>query len=178
MEATAKKPARSNRVTMLVRQRIKRGGERLWQFEDFRGLPFSAVAQALSRLTRDGTIERLSKGVYYRNRETAFGKSRPNPAMIQQLAARRKAIFPAGIAAANLLGFTTQTGRQSEVAIQSNSPALTRLFKDLQCALFRASRLPALQGWYGELPPGIPRWPGLRPLPRWCGGRGRRSSAS
>ena len=30
---------------------------------------------------------------------------------------------------------------ESEVAIQSNSPALTRLFKDLQCALFRASRL-------------------------------------
>ena len=116
MEATAKKPVRPNRVATLVRRRIKQSGERLWQFQDFRDLPFSAVAQALSRLTRDGTIERLSKGVYYRHRETAFGKSRPNPAMIQQLAARRKAIFPAGIAAANLLGFTTQTGRRSEVA--------------------------------------------------------------
>ncbi len=47
----------------LVRQRIEQGGERLWRFEDFRGLTFSAVAQALSRLTRQGAIERLSKGV-------------------------------------------------------------------------------------------------------------------
>jgi hypothetical protein len=69
----------------LVRQRIEGGGECLWRFEDFRDLPFSAVAQALSRRTRDGTRERLSKGVYYRSRETAFGKSGPNPAAILQL---------------------------------------------------------------------------------------------
>ena len=104
----------------LVRQRIERGGERLWRFEDFR-LPFSAVAQALSRLTRDGTIERLSKGVYYRNRETTFGKSRPNPVAIRNLAARRKTLFPSGIAAANLLGFTTQMPKQPEIATSALS---------------------------------------------------------
>ena len=52
----------------LVRRRIERAGERLWRLEDFDDLPFSAVAQSLSRLTREGTIERLSKGVYYRAR--------------------------------------------------------------------------------------------------------------
>ena len=41
-----------------------------------------------------GEIERLSKGVYYRTRETAFGKSRPNPAAIRKLASRRKTVFP------------------------------------------------------------------------------------
>jgi hypothetical protein len=104
-----------------VRQRIERGGERLWRFEDFRDLSFSAVAQALSRLTREGTIERLSKGVYYRSRETAFGKSRPNPATIRQLAARHNAVFPSGVAAANLLGFTTQNPKRSEIATVSLS---------------------------------------------------------
>ena len=84
----------------LVRQRIEQGGERLWRFEDFRGLTFSAVAQALSRLTRQGAIERLSKGVYYRNRETTLGKSRPNPASIRNLALRRNTMFTSGIAAA------------------------------------------------------------------------------
>ena len=108
-------------VMMLVRQRIERGGERLWRFEDFRDLPFLAVAQALSRSTRNGTIERLSKGVYYRNRETAFGKSRPNPTAIGNLALRRKTIFPSGIAAANLLGFTTQMAKQGEVATSALS---------------------------------------------------------
>jgi len=44
-----------------------------------------AVAQALSRLTRQGIIERLSKGVYYRARQTAFGKSLPSPAALGSL---------------------------------------------------------------------------------------------
>jgi hypothetical protein len=104
-----------------VRQRIERGGERLWQLEDFRDLSFTAVAQALSRLKREGVLERLSKGVYYRPRDTAFGKSRPNPATIQKLASKRKTFFPAGIAAANLLGFTTQTARRGEIATSALS---------------------------------------------------------
>jgi hypothetical protein len=104
-----------------VRRQIEGGGERLWNLEDFRDLPFAAVAQALSRLTRKGRLERLSKGVYYSARDTAFGKSRPNPAAIQKLASRRKTVFPSGIAAANLLGFTTQTARQNEVSTSALS---------------------------------------------------------
>ena len=109
------------RITRQVHRRIERGGERVWRLEDFRDLPFGAVAQALSRLARRGAIERLSKGTYYRPRQTTFGRSRPNPVAIQKLAARRKPIFPAGIAAANLLGFTTQSGRAGEVATSSLS---------------------------------------------------------
>jgi hypothetical protein len=104
-----------------IRRRIEGGGERLWRFEDFRGLPFTAVAQALSRLTRRGMLQRLSKGVYYRPRETAFGKSRPNPSALENLARKRKGVFPAGIAAANLLRFTTQTGRRGELSTNSTS---------------------------------------------------------
>ncbi len=105
----------------IVRQRIERAGERLWRLQDFADLPSMAVAQALSRLTRQGKLERLSKGVYYRSRQTAFGKSHPNPAAIQKLASRRKSVFPSGIAAANLLGFTTQTAKRSEVATSALS---------------------------------------------------------
>jgi hypothetical protein len=108
-------------IIAFVRQRIERGGERLWQLEDFRDLSFTAVAQALSRLKRQGAIERLSKGVYYRTRDTTFGKSLPNPAAIQKLAAKRKAVFPAGIAAANLLGFSTQTASRGEIATSALS---------------------------------------------------------
>lgn len=109
------------RVMKLVRQRIERGGDRLWRHDDFRDLPFTAVAKALSRLTRQGVIERLSKGVYYRSRETAFGKSLPNPADMGRLASKRKTVFPSGIAAANLLGFTTQIAKRGEVATSSLS---------------------------------------------------------
>lgn len=104
-----------------VRQRIERGGERLWRLEEFNDMPHSAVAQALSRLRRQGMLERLSKGVYYRARQTSFGKSLPNPAAIHRLALRRKHVFPSGIAAANLLGFTTQTPARGEVATSALS---------------------------------------------------------
>ena len=100
----------------LIRHRIEAGGERLWRMEDFRELPFQAVAQALSRLTKSGVIERLSKGVYYRARPTALGRSRPNPASLQKLVSPRQKVYPAGLAAANLLGFTTQSGPQLELA--------------------------------------------------------------
>jgi len=121
MKGTATLPPGSRHVASSVRQRIERAGEKLWRLQDFGDLPFTAVAQALSRLTRKGMLERLSKGVYYHTRETTFGKSRPNPAAIQNLASSKTAIFPSGIAAANLLGFTTQTARQGEVATTAAS---------------------------------------------------------
>ena len=110
-------PAGTRQISRWIRQQIEGGGERLWRFDDFAGAPASAVAQALSRLAREGKLERLSKGVYYRPRQTALGKSRPNPAAIRKLAAvRDNSVFPAGIAAANLLGFTTQSAGRVEVA--------------------------------------------------------------
>jgi hypothetical protein len=118
---TVTESAGSRRITQQIRRRIERGGERLWRLDDFRDMSSTAVAQALSRLTRQGMLERLSKGIYYRSRQTTFGKSLPNPAAIQELAARRKQVFPSGIAAASLLGFTTQTARRGEVATNALS---------------------------------------------------------
>lgn len=120
MPARAARPSAPNRAASVVRERILRGGERLWRLEDFRDLPFMPVAQALSRLVKAGVLERLSKGTYYRTRQTAFGKSRPNPAAIQRLA-RGKPLFPSGLAAANLLGFTTQTASRGELATSASS---------------------------------------------------------
>ena len=99
-----------------IRARIERGGERVWSFQDFAGAPQAAVAQSLSRLAREGTLQRLSKGVYYHGRNTSLGRSRPNPAAVRALATRGGGVFPAGIAAANVLGFTTQQARRAEVA--------------------------------------------------------------
>jgi hypothetical protein len=114
---TRARPAKASRQTAKrIRRRIEDGGERLWRFEDFPDAPVSAVAQALSRLTRQGELRRISKGVYYRSRETTFGQSIPNPAAVQELASARKPLFPAGLAAANLLGFTTQASGRGEVA--------------------------------------------------------------
>jgi hypothetical protein len=121
MVRRSRPPRNATGIVAVVSRKIERGGERLWRLEDFGDLPYTAVAQALSRLTREGKLERLSKGIYYRPRQTAFGKSRPNPRQIQKLAERSKTVFPSGIAAASLLGFTTQTSRRSEVATSALS---------------------------------------------------------
>jgi hypothetical protein len=115
------KGSKTRMTASSIRHQIERGGERLWRHGDFRDQPFPAVAQTLSRLTRNGTLQRLSKGIYYRSRTTPFGPSRPNPTAIQKLAERNKTIFPSGVAAANLLGFTTQTPKRSEVSTSSLS---------------------------------------------------------
>lgn len=106
----------SGRIAAVIRHRVQKGGERLWRLEDFRDLPPAATAQAVSRLARQGTLERLSKGVYYRTRQTALGKSRPNPSSLAALVSRRSTVFPSGLAAANLLGFSTQAAQQAEAA--------------------------------------------------------------
>ncbi len=103
-------------VSQAVRRRIEAGGERAWRLADFDGLPFTAVAQALSRLSRQGVIERLGKGLYYRGRQTAFGPSRPNRTQLRALPLRRKGVFASGVGAANLLGFTTQSPARVELA--------------------------------------------------------------
>jgi hypothetical protein len=121
MPRSPRAPGSRAGVTALVRDRIERGGERLWRHEDFSDLSFAAVAQALSRLTRVGVVQRLSKGVYYRSRETAFGKSMPNPRALGELAERRQRIHPAGIAAAAALGLTTQVAKRREVATSARS---------------------------------------------------------
>ena len=115
MPTLIKSASNSRRVTGLVRKRIEHGGERLWRLRDFNDLSFAAVAQALSRLNRAGMIERLSKGVYYHSRQTALGKSRPNPSLIQKLVSGKR-VFPSGIAASNLLGFTTQNANKLEIS--------------------------------------------------------------
>ena len=121
MKEALKSPDGSRKAMASVRQRIEQGGERLWRLEDFRDCSFGAAAQALSRLKREGAIERLSKGIYYHPRATSFGKSRPNPVSLQKLASERTRVFPAGIAAANLLGFSTQSASRGELATSALS---------------------------------------------------------
>jgi hypothetical protein len=111
----------TRRIAHTVRKRIDGADERVWRLDDFSDLPFMAVAQALSRLTKEGVIERLSKGVYFRARSTVFGSSKPNPSVVQKLASRRSTVFPSGVAAANMLGFSTQTASRGEIATSALS---------------------------------------------------------
>lgn len=111
--APTKTPRRS--TAQAVRHRVERGGSRFWRHSDFTGLPPAAVATTLSRLARDGVLQRVGKGVYYRPGLTSFGPSLPGASAVaaQTLSA---GLHPAGLSAANVLGLTTQNPRRPEYA--------------------------------------------------------------
>ena len=70
----------------------------------------AAVDQALSRLTREGRLIRVSRGVYVRPVEGRFGLRPPAPAKVVEAFAALKGetITSSGAAAANAMGLTTQ----------------------------------------------------------------------
>ncbi|MCL1472042.1 DUF6088 family protein [Argonema antarcticum] len=108
----------------LIRRQIEEGGEAYWRQSDFSHLSPTAVSKALSRLAADGVLERVSKGLYYRPCQTRFGRSRPSQSDIQKLLTKQN-LHPAGVSAANLLGFTTQNAIQGEFATSANSVSRT-----------------------------------------------------
>lgn len=112
----------NNRVNTaeLIRKQIEERGEGYWRHSNFSNLPSAAVSKALSRMAKDGVLEKVSKGLYYRPRQTRFGRSRPSQSDIQELLTRQN-LHPAGVSAANLLGFTTQNAIQGEFATSANS---------------------------------------------------------
>lgn len=113
-----------NRISSadIIRDRIMGSGDHYWTYADFTDLPPAAVSQTLSRLTRDGEIKRVRKGIYYRPKQTVIGESRPSPIILNRLLLGDEA-RPTGITAANLLGFTTQNpGRPTYAISKSHAP--------------------------------------------------------
>ena len=102
-------------VAATVRDRVARGKSDYWRYSDFDDLSASAVAMALSRMSRDGTLRRVGKGLYYRPHQTALGPSGPAASSVaaQSLSAP---VHPAGLNAANVLGLSTQNPRRAEYA--------------------------------------------------------------
>jgi len=105
----------------VVRRRVLAGAERHWQLSDFRDVGANAAAHALSRLTADGELQRVRKGLYYRPKMTAIGPSMPSATAA--LAQTFKApLHPAGLNAANALGLSTQNPARGEYATPAAAP--------------------------------------------------------
>jgi Family of unknown function (DUF6088) len=137
-----KKPRQS--TAQAVRRRVEKGGARFWGYDDFEGLPPSAVATALSRLTREGVLQRVSKGVYYRSTPTAFGLSVPT-ASAASAETLRAPLHPAGLSAANVLGLTTQNPQRPEYATPAPAPPTA-----LRDAVVHTGRSPRRAGLSAE----------------------------
>ena len=106
--------------TESIRQRILAGGERFWNHQDLADYPSATIAKTFTQLVKEGILQRISKGHYYHPRPTRFGYSQPvRSELPYQLTQTR--VYPAGVNAANLLGFTTQNAIDGTFATNESS---------------------------------------------------------
>ena len=106
--------------TESIRQRILAGGERFWNHQDLADYPSATIAKTFTQLVKEGILQRISKGHYYHPRPTRFGYSQPvRSELPYQLTQTR--VYPAGVNAANLLGFTTQNAIDGTFSTTANS---------------------------------------------------------
>ena len=106
--------------TESIRQRILAGGERFWNHQDLSDYPSATIAKTFTQLIKEGILQRISKGHYYHPRPTRFGYSQPvRSELPYQLTQTR--VYPAGVNAANLLGFTTQNAVDGTFATTASS---------------------------------------------------------
>lgn len=101
---------KSESVSDKIQKRILKGGDdRLWSFQDFLDIDSStapAIAATLSRLSRNGELRRIRRGVYYRPKKTIFGESHPNPETVLNVLLKNRTTVRTG--EFNRLGLTTQ----------------------------------------------------------------------
>lgn len=101
----------------LVTERILRGERsRFIRAAEFAG-PAGAVERTLARLVERGELVRVRNGLYYRGVETPLGMAPPDPREVIAALAPGRAIGPAGVTAANMLGLTTQVARRPAFAV-------------------------------------------------------------
>lgn len=80
-----------------------------------------AVESALSRLAAEGELVRVRKGLYYRGKHTRFGMTHSST-LEAAIAVGGRGSGPSGVAAAQMLGLTTQVPATVELAVPGPPP--------------------------------------------------------
>lgn len=99
-----------------------------------------AVATALTRLVRSGSLTRPSRGVYvYPRQSKLLGELAPTPQEVAKALARRggERIQPVGAQAANLLGLSEQV--PAKVIYLTNGPSRRIMIKNLPVEMRQSS---------------------------------------
>lgn len=101
----------------LVKSRIEKiEAGKVITYDDFADLEsFQVVALNLSRLSRKGLIQRLSKGRYYKPKQTKYAVLKPTDSEILKSILQKNGGFIGGSSALNRMGISTQV--PSEIVI-------------------------------------------------------------
>ena len=112
----------ANSVASRVRKKVQKSADRFWRVSDFDDPPH-AVATELARLTQDGELQRVRRGIYWRGRPNRFGMAGAPPvAAVRELISDKEAVGAAGWYATNLLGLSTQVSPVPVVALSRRPP--------------------------------------------------------
>ncbi|MGH3393111.1 MAG: DUF6088 family protein, partial [Streptosporangiaceae bacterium] len=107
-----------------VRERVLASRDRFWRPDSFGDHSPDAVAQALSRLARDGELRRVRRGLYWRGAPTRLGLAPPPPdRLAREVAGQSRGTGPAGRSAALALGLSTQVPRHETIAVPARAPS-------------------------------------------------------
>lgn len=106
-------------IAKKTRNAVLRSKKRVWTIDDFKMDKPGAILRELSRLTEEGLLVRVSKGIYVRPVSTPLGPSTLSKEEIAKIKAIRKGadIIPTGYTGFNTLGITTQMSGVMELAV-------------------------------------------------------------
>lgn len=108
-------------VASEVREAVLKSRDRFWRPEDFAGSA-EAVAKALSRLTCEGKLRRVRRGLYWRGTTTHLGMAPPPPDRFVYEIVDELGIGPANWSAGLALGLSSQVPRRETIAVPGRAP--------------------------------------------------------
>lgn len=100
---------------------------------------FSSLAKSLSILCKEGTIKRISKGIYYKPEYFVFGSSLPTDSEILDTVLdmnKSKIAYITGINAYNQLGLTTQVSK--EIVVATDKPRRNTTIQNTEMRFVKA----------------------------------------
>lgn len=107
-------------ILKLVEKKIlnKKDQDKIWNYSDFKDLPFDSVTKALSLLNQKGTIKRIQKGYYYLPQKTILGIVPCDTMDLLFKKLDKKNVFycVSGISGYNKIGLTTQISNVTTIA--------------------------------------------------------------
>lgn len=116
---------RADGVQGQVLAKIRHAGVgRFWEPANFTGIGADpgTIDRVLSRLVEKGELHRVRRGLYWRGRRTRFGMVHPDELQVATRVAGVPGVGPAGIAAANSLGLSTQVPGRPSIAVPKRAP--------------------------------------------------------
>lgn len=114
------------KITEKIAERLNRLGEGVtFRYQELGISPgeYNAAAKALERLLRKGVIKRISKGIFYKPRQSRFGELKPEESELLKpylFKNNKRIAYVTGTSLYNSMGLTTQVPKTIKVAGKTN----------------------------------------------------------